>query len=526
MIKLFCLYFLCFLPLSLHAFTIKEWQNATVKINSFPCLTERPRFTGSGILVSFNGNLWVITSEHIVIHDQNNGTCHEAMTSSSDGGAESSVSLELLTSDYKMGLALLKVSISNQQKWNEIALDFKKLEKEIESQNSNEIFNNQAIALGFPASSTQLQTLQGGSVISKNSQRALIPGVSSFIETSYLPIEYGMSGGVLLELINDKSVNESKPTGGQQVLPVSFLGLLSHQVLRRIPGGPTNPIDVKPELPSDQNDLAIAIPVTHVLNWFKRQFELNKELLWKRNSEAQKKGFTVIEYGPLLFSLKTVHGKDIWDVGGADGSGVGGGSNAESNKSFLFLFQESSNSEEMRVVDITLNSQYEQNRSTPLERTQFKMWRDWLLAKKKVRALFLKNPKERRLSKIQSIEQFFTYWWRNQFEPLVIRSNSKEDVKTDSEILHRRSLDVAMAAQSCRNLVGEIDIDLQSWFGMIRDYAILAENGVATSQEIASLRSGSHDSFWRKFYDLNFDAAVDLETKIDNLIAHLRKMGL
>ena len=301
----------------------------------------------------------------------------------------------------------------------------------------------------------------------------------------------------------------------EQKKSYSFLGLLSHQVLRRKPGHPTNAEEIKPSFPSDQNDLAIAIPATHILTWFKDQFQKNEELTWQRNPEDQIKGRTVIQYGPLQFSLKTAQGKDIWDVGGADGSGVGG--EAFGRNDF-----ELSSSEEVLVMDITLNPLFDQASSLPLERPQLHLWRNWLLDRKKVRALFLRNSQERRLLKIQSLEQFFTFWWRDKFEPLVIRTNSR-NTQSDEEILLHSAREVAKAAQMNRDQLTNNEIDLQSWFSMIRDYAIMAENGLTTTQDIASLLTGPNDPYWKKFYELNFDAAVDLETKIQKLIEQQKK---
>lgn len=324
--KFFILYFLCLFSFHLCATTLEQWKKATVKINSFPCLTERPRFNGSGILLSYNKELWIITSEHIVIHDQNSKTCHQAHTSTipsftNSQRTESSAALELVSVDYKMGLALLRIPSPNTL-WKDGALEIENLEnnpKKTEVSDASKL-----VSLGFPSQSSQLQTLQEGKILNQKSQRALIAGVNSFIEASHLPIEYGMSGGLLLALDLTNPNKKSQKMRNEQKKSYSFLGLLSHQVLRRKPGHPTNAEEIKPSFPSDQNDLAIAIPATHILTWFKDQFQKNEELTWQRNPEDQIKGRTVIQYGPLQFSLKTAQGKDIWDVGGADGSGVGG----------------------------------------------------------------------------------------------------------------------------------------------------------------------------------------------------------
>jgi len=488
--------FLAAAPVWAKSLPLASWQNATIQVSSFPCLTERPRFSGSGLLVSYQGNIWVLTSEHVVIQDKSSATCHEAE------GAAGMARTELVAADYLKGLALLKLpKPSDSLRQAAISLDDLRLDGSFSS------FPSLA-ALGYPAGSSQLQTLTDGKLITAESQRALIAGISHMIEAANLPVEYGMSGGVLL---------------GSDSGTASILGFLSHQVLRRETGRPSGANDVNPGDSVSRNDLALAIPANEAVSWFLDQFKKSDQLVWQRDPQAQKNSQEVVQYGPLLFSLIHKNAKDVWDVGGADGSGIGGGDGSGIGGGDDHG-NGSGSEEELQTVEITLNPAVDPvMRAKPLVDPTLETWRNWLLTGRKVDVVFLKNKDARRLLKIGSLAQFFTFWLRDTLVPVAVRSKVG-DMHSDGEQLIRLASVSAGLAQGARDKA--TNVDKKAWFSMLRDYALMAENGLASSQDILGTLNGANDVYWRQFYDEDFDAAVAMESSVQNLVQQMKKMGL
>jgi len=468
---------------SAFALPLGRWQEATVKVNSFPCLTEAPRFQGSGLLFSHNNQVYVVTSEHILIQDKSTKTCHEA------AGA----SLELLSADFKSGLALLKVKDSTQLLSQSIPA------AELKHNTSTE----DVVALGYPAGSDYLNTLENGKLLTSESPRALIAGIARLIEASNLPVEYGMSGGVLVT---------------QKGSDYSFAGILSHQILRREAGKPTRPDEMKPG-PSSQNDLTLAIPAASLVAWIQSQDSSNQEQVWQRNADSQIAGKDSLQYGPLLFTLRLKKAQDAWDIGGAvhggaDGTGIGGDGQGT----------DEAGNELLQTIDVTfVDSAGSTEKGSVITNPLLNQWREWLLAGKKVSVVALKNHQARSLVKIQSLSQFLTLWLRDGYQPLGIRSKDK-DAQNDADVLVLKARAVASLAQEARDKTDVVD--QKAWFAMIRDTALSAETGLATSKDISALLSGEGDRYWREYYSSDFNAAVELGSAIQKLIEQLGKMGI
>lgn len=466
------------LALTAEAAPLSRWQAATVQVSSFPCLTERPRFSGSGLLVSLQQKVYVLTSEHVVI--QSAAICQEV----------SGLKAELVAADYLKGLALLRV-LEPTAEMVAAAVPHEEL---------SGTAGSSLAALGFPSGSDQLQVLREGKTVNATSRRALIAGVPEMIEASGLPVEYGMSGGVLVS-------GEGN---------YSFAGILSHQVLRREAGRPTSPGEVKPGEAGNASDLTLAIPAAIAREWISGAVKGQEE--WRRDPDSQIEGKEAVVFGPLVFSLKQKSAKDVWDVGGADGTGIGGadgtGIGGEGKGSAL-------DPEQLLTVEITLNPAADKSRV--MSDSNLEQWRGWLLAGRKVEAVFLRNANAKRLQKIGSLAQFFTFWMRDKMIPLAVRSKVGEQ-KADSEVLIKLASGVAGLAQQARDSLE--GAELKAWFTLLRDSSLLAQNGLISSKELLGTLEGQNDIYWRQFYDRDFQGAVALESAIQDLAQQMKKMGL
>ncbi|MGZ5544732.1 MAG: trypsin-like peptidase domain-containing protein, partial [Limisphaerales bacterium] len=243
------------LPLSIALFlsttvaqaSLDMWKSATVKVISTPCLVQKPRFEGSGLVVRLQNRLFVLTSEHVIIDDSSSRLCHAVKNSEN---AETPA--KLLRSDFMMGMALLELSADST--YGAVAIDVNSLEDLPNAAGS-------LTALGFPAGDSQLQVHQQGRLISSDSQRALIPMVSKMLEVDGLLVEFGFSGGVL----TDETHN-------------TFAGMITHQYLRRESGRPTKPGGLNGDSGEAirPGDLALVIPAATVMDWLRSSLKVSQ----------------------------------------------------------------------------------------------------------------------------------------------------------------------------------------------------------------------------------------------------------
>ena len=465
--------------------SLSDWQKAVVKVSSFPCQAGRPRFNGTGLAVSYQGELQIITSEHVVLHDSGEGVCHEVQS------AEKTVSAQLLVADYQKGMALLK--LPNQAIPSVTAEDLQ-----------NEGIFSSVNALGYPATSSSLQTLTNGRVINSQSHRALIPGLTNLVELINLPVEYGMSGGVL---IDDKG---------------HFVGMISHQVLKRISGQATMASTLSGE--GNVNDLALGISAKNVITWlFAQKQNTNHEIIWQRYEKAQRSGEEVIQFGPLLFSLKQKKATDAWSIGGADGTGVGGKGGADG--SGIGGDSHTPKAEMLSTVQVALNpNSSAEMRRMRLPYSHLEQWKTWLLRGQTLQVVFLRQSGATRLTEIRSLEQFFTMWLRDGQEPVLIRSplgNEESEINQIRKLAHT----MAQIAQSQSDQLVDGN-EIKSWLRRLRDLSLMASNGLTNSAEIAGILNGPNTPYWQKLYDQDFTGASELEASIQKLLAQMKKAGM
>jgi hypothetical protein len=487
---------LIFHSISANAMSATDWASASVKIVSSPCLLGAPRFEGSGLLFRFNERFYVVTSEHVLIHDLSPKNCISVQNRQIG-----SLPGKLIRADYYKGLALLSVNASSDIR--EFAAEWKELRPP-------SVPAAVLTALGYPSGSKELQILTRGNLLNDESHRALIPGVHRFVEASSLPVEFGMSGGVLL-------------TGTR----LDFAGILSHQYLKRDLGQTTSVGSISRQAGVREGDLAIAIPSSEVMDWLQESLssEEFKAPEWTRDSDAQLKGLEMICNGVLCFSMTEKSASDLVGTGGGDGGGIGGASGGGDGGGIGGASGDDSDlpraGEVLKVVSVELKSTagtYE--RAKKYQDPTLEQLRQSLLRGQNVAAAFLRQTDVRRLVKFASLDQFFTLWLRDHLVPVFMKSRDGE-VSSDRTDLINACHRVEKLAQKEKDATS--DNEMKAWFSMIRDQALLAENGIVSAQDLVGLRSGANDVYWNRFYEEKFDDAVELEKAILAL-ANLIKM--
>lgn len=471
--------------LSFHAqaLDLNDWKKSLVKIRSFPCLTNSPMFEGSAFLFQIEGEIFAVTSEHVLINDKSNKTCHKI-----ENDFLGTQSAELIDANYEKGLALLKVNsvvglnqngLSNLLTW--------------ENLNKPTLPSHQVTALGYPFHSKDLQILNGGQLQSDHSRRALIMGMDLFLEATQLPVEYGMSGGILL------NSDDFSPAG-----------LISHQYLKRQAGKPSSVEDIGNQSNLFISDLALLIPFSAVIEFVEKKDVDDHIVRFKRSSKYQLKAENVISYGVLNFKFSQKLAQEIWGTGGADGSGVGGadGSGVGGSASAV--------GEMIGVVEVSLDSEAtSEERSIHYQDVQLEQWKNILLRGQKVFITNLKLSSADNLEKLFSLDQFFTLWRRDKYEPIVIKSL---DNSLDQQLkkMFAKARKIELLAQ--RKFDTSESSELKYWFKHIRDQVLLFENNLVDKSVIQNLLLNPNKDMWNLFYQTDFDSAVELESAIQDFL--------
>lgn len=492
------------------AANLADFSKALVKTRSYPCLTERPVFTGSGLLINKENKIMVISSEHVFLQGAPGEICHEVENSFI--GVQSA---KLSRSSYMKGLALLEAVSPNMLQ--AYALNYEEvLPKDNEVQ--------EVLALGYPAKSSSAQTLAGGTLLNSAGQRSLLPHMPTMIETSGLALEYGMSGGALI----------GKNKAGEYF----YLGMLSHQYLKRTQGAATTFAPDR-QTSAQLQDIGLSIPRKEITAWLNS----NHEDAWKRVGEKQIAGEDVITYGPLMFEFLQTDENDLFvssaigggagdgagigggagdgaGIGGGagDGAGIGGGAgdgagiggNASSIAQTFIKVSFAPGADAQAKAEVL---------SIPLLQT----WKTWLLKGMDIKIVFVRDANKRRLKSFTSLEGFLTMWTRENAIPVTLRKSS-EDLDFDQEKLLSLTSKTMAMAQVSRDVFKAPGF--KSWFALIRDTVIMAQQGLASSSDLNSLMLGQHDRMWNLFYSENFEDAVELESAIYALVRQMKAMGL
>jgi hypothetical protein len=199
------------------AFGASDPEDIVVKVISYKDGT-KIHYEGSGILVQYHKAVYVLTSEHVVLHDNDPGTHIEFQL---DG--KNPHEATYINSDWGMGLALLKAV-------DGITSDtFPDLE--VLANATSPQIHEQAISTGFPVHSKSLIVDVDGKVSSTTNISMVLADVEQMLEIQGAHGEFGMSGGPVLD---------------HDLVPI---GILSH------------------ETPDTQNKILYAVPISVASQW-------------------------------------------------------------------------------------------------------------------------------------------------------------------------------------------------------------------------------------------------------------------
>lgn len=260
--------------ISTSSFASIDTEVATVKVIS-DYTKYSYRMMGSGFLFNYKKETYVLTSEHVIYHE-NLGMTHQIYHS--DHG---SIEAQYLVSDWGNGIALLKLSkyltVSGIPELSELAVP-----KSLKNKDLVDLF-------GYPASSFLLQEVYDGVVAGAFSTSKVLADVSNMIEIEDAQGEFGMSGGVAFNSQLD------------------FIGLISHQKLNasNIPG-PWSPGD----LPFDNKILLV--PGSVVLSWVQSYLDhpkTHETKLFKEVNLQIQTHWEVAQSLDLIFSYTDIYGQ-------------------------------------------------------------------------------------------------------------------------------------------------------------------------------------------------------------------------
>ncbi len=450
----------------------EQWKTLIVKVLSYPCDSISPVFEGSGLLIKTSQGIDILTSEHVLIPEDSSKNCYTVKNNSIG-----THKVKVKRRDFSYGLAELTFF---SQKIPEVKF-LNKLKYSL-----NPSANKNLIAMGFPHGSENLQVIYNGRLITRQSSRALIPKVNIVIEASQLPIEFGMSGGVLLSIENNI---------------LNYEGMLSHQFLKRRASRQSQIYNINTDSGIDQTDIAIAIDGSEIINWQNSTAE-KKINNWKRTRQVDQYA-TSLSFGPLNFN----HVKFISDeitLGGADGSGVGG------ENDYVTI-----SDNELIGIEISLNYMEEINLEYRFENALMQQWYDWLLSGETLTIVQLVNNSEKRTQAIQSFDHLITLWVRDEYLPLVYRGNINSfDMHLKNQI--EEIIDLRITINKFKSQ--KLPLHVETWLNHLLEKLLQAENLMIQISELNSFKDRNQNLFWNEIYSINFDLSLELNIKFENLL--------
>jgi hypothetical protein len=452
-----------------NATDLSTWERASVKIKSYPCQTKSPVYEGSGVIIDSNK---VITSEHILMPTTGQSICYSV-----ENDYIGNVKASVVRNDFESGLAELKL--------DEEVSSFPNLELDANVSRSSEI-----IALGYPKGSHGIQILEQGKVLTINGKRALIPTNHEMLEVSNLPVEYGMSGGILL----------SKDDNGY-----SYAGTLTHQFLKRSAGKQTKILSMSQNTMLSNQDLAIGIKAQDVLMWQKSTDV--PVIQWKRELNSSNDELSSsMSFGPLIFNQQKID-SSVFAMGGADGVGIGGDDTDGDDDSLI-------------GIEIKLNKNYLDNhQSTDLDSPILNRWYKWLLAGEKLTIVQVISDDSSQ--SITSFDQLVTLWKRDGYKPLVVRGNIGS-LDTKMKELLAQTYEVKDTLLKLK--LSSNDREVNIWLSLFEKKLLVLENNLGSGHDLEVFSHEYASDFWEVVYLDHFDEAIELEMKIVKLKEIFRKL--
>lgn len=227
-------------------------ESVTVKVHSGYCRDGELDFQGTGILFSHQNQLYAVTSEHVLIHDDGD-FCHNV--------SNDNINFQgyLVQKDWGRGLALLAI---------DEALPIFPIPSLADFDDSEVSRDTKVTTAGYPHSVETLRLHTGGSVLETASSRHFLAAGGAAIEIVHSHGEFGMSGGGVYSIGHDR-----------------IYGLLSHQYIATLPGRPSRVGSYGGET-LVQNHL-LALPASTIKNWLNDFFSGGQKSLFVRDSLRQ-----------------------------------------------------------------------------------------------------------------------------------------------------------------------------------------------------------------------------------------------
>ena len=485
----------------------------TVKVGSGICGQDENKFRGSGVIVSQNGRLFVVTSNHVVLNG--NGTfCHHVKNK--DIG---NIRADLIASDWSAGLALLELRISNK-----ILGRLKPLSLRTTSAINNETM----ITSGFPYDGNESIQSTHGYVLQAASTRHWLGNASPMIELMDAHAEFGMSGGPAY------SADGSEITG-----------ILSHQALEMSLGHPTHVRDLSESSCSGNifNHIFV-IPSDFVLTWMNGILSGSIKPSLVEVASEQIMGKHTVVSGALSFSITSAISAGIGgrDEGGANGSGIGGRDEGGANGSGIGGSEEGGangsgiggNSEAYTpvgndlVIEVNFSPLGYDSPSNYSNENWFKESKKALLLNRKVIIPFLLKKDSNSLApvrlKIESLDQFFRELANSGTIPLAQVLNQGLNSESAKALSGASPSALHNPLQKAQSLILDLsksttkleEKQLISRVKMTLDILGSVEWQNITASDLQSLSdgSGSYSQAWAELFDSVDHSKFDLSVKL------------
>lgn len=478
-----------------------------VKVKSQFCGSDR-FLVGSGWIVQSGQDVYVVSSEHVILHGPGNDglICHSVQTS--QGWLPS----QLLITDWGNGLALLKVNTANA------TLKLTQLnEVNAFSEKSAEL--SKMSVYGSPARADSLYQDHLGRLLSTKSNRHLIPILDKTYELIGAHGEFGMSGGPVVA------------DGNPRVL----VGILSHQYIEQKVGQAAQ-VKVFDSVANLQTNHLILIPGDFVLNWVKSALAHPKTFSpsFVRTLDPTSLVSPAVQTSGLIFKTmaatvtKSSSPRKSGEVGGEGGgsgrlseeveSGQIGGEGGGTAK----VDQENPIQVSVELGEGGFPTEW----YLPVREDWLKKIKDQLAVRTKVQIPFLleRNPNTHRHRKVFvfSLGDFFNKLKNPQVIPAMALSGPiPGDFEKRNELLltlakqMKPRLQTLLEKQKADPMVSQFLLQIQDMMGVVDTdgWLALTEKDFRSSMDL----DGPEANIWKKLFAADFDRAVELRKDLDQL---------
>ncbi len=249
-----------------------------VQIHSMNCGNKTEEFLGSGLLFTYDGHYYVVTSEHVIMQPYLEAGCNRIQFANGK-----SVPAEQLVSDWSKDLAILSVPSLGSQK-HPIDPELKIPAWDMTGVSQGLAIGQTLRIAGFPASSA-IPVFTKGTIEALDSLDHYFPAITSLIRIGHSDGEYGMSGS---PVYNEEGSD--------------WVGILSSQVHILLPGDRPATIEVDASFRQTEN-IVFAISKEQVNEFIQdvlvKKILSPKMLRLSRSGDAER-----VQVGELEFSIE------------------------------------------------------------------------------------------------------------------------------------------------------------------------------------------------------------------------------